>query len=449
VLPGTGTIARYGDVILWWEPGPTAPTDLAHRLVALVRELADEGDAGGAAAGGRLAGVLREADAQAVTALVLALPSPTGLRVVVHGPGRVLAHGIEINRGWEDKDIGWPDSMALGRADSPLRPPTAGSPYDLIEGGVPGSGAAIALVARSVAPVAPVEAVAPTTAVPSIATPDLTAPVQPVPPAPAPGDDDAEAGEPAVDPALVPPLEPTILATAAPAVTPVALAPDPADPWSAPPADVADAPTEVLTPVDSVPIAAAPVEADPWEAAPPEPTGQPVPSILEPEVAAPPVEDPTISWDGALPAADDDAMATMPLGDAIPAEPPPSSADPAPAGRPPEAIYGAIILDDGSVWPLDADYVIGSAPGGSPDVLAGRMRPLPVVDPSGQAHPAHAEVRHGDGGSLLLVPRATTFVLRPGGSTWQEVPLHTGVALEPGARVSVGQRTFTLAAPTS
>jgi hypothetical protein len=433
VLAGEGTVVRSGDVVLWWEPGPTAAGDLAAQLVALVGALAAEGPDAAGSAGPRVADLLRAGDAQALSGLVVALPSASGLRVVVLGGAQVLAGGVDIPRGWVDTEIAWPSSMSIGRADGRLTPPVAGSPYDLVEGGTPGSGAAIVLAARpDLAPpgpasVSPVEAPIATSSVAFTPPADAEAPAMPEPatadtvlfaPLPAP--------EPLPEPSPLPQPEP--LAEPAPMITTAAHDDAPTVAWTAtgetePPPPVAAPLQAVIADPDPIP---GPVEALADETA-----SMPLPEPPGPVAATP--------WDAPAPA--------MP-------GPPRFSPDPAPlpvapaAPPTPAAIYGAIVLDDGSAWSLDGDYAIGSNPSGAPDVMAGTLRGLPVADPSGQTHPAHAEVRHAEGGMLYLVARAPTYLLHEGTTAWQEAPLHQGVALQPGVRVAIGQRTFTLAAPT-
>lgn len=63
---------------------------------------------------------------------------------------------------------------------------------------------------------------------------------------------------------------------------------------------------------------------------------------------------------------------------------------PRPGPRPP---LGVLAFDDGSVFQLDSDYVVGRDPALSPAVAAGQARPLCVVDDAGIVSRAHAAVR--------------------------------------------------------
>ena len=58
--------------------------------------------------------------------------------------------------------------------------------------------------------------------------------------------------------------------------------------------------------------------------------------------------------------------------------------------RPP---LGVLVLDDGSIFSLDTDYVIGRSPLREPDVAAGNARPLRIEDPNGVLSRAHARIR--------------------------------------------------------
>ena len=63
---------------------------------------------------------------------------------------------------------------------------------------------------------------------------------------------------------------------------------------------------------------------------------------------------------------------------------------PRPGPRPP---LGVLAFDDGSVFQLDSDYVVGRDPALSPAVAAGRARPLCVADDAGTVSRAHAAIQ--------------------------------------------------------
>jgi hypothetical protein len=93
--------------------------------------------------------------------------------------------------------------------------------------------------------------------------------------------------------------------------------------------------------------------------------------------------------------------------------------------RPP---LGVIILGDGSVCQLDADYVIGREPTLDSAVAEGRARPLRLTDASGVVSRIHARVEL-DGWHVFLTDLKSangTQVLQPGD--------RGPISLEPGVR---------------
>ena len=86
---------------------------------------------------------------------------------------------------------------------------------------------------------------------------------------------------------------------------------------------------------------------------------------------------------------------------------------PRPGERPP---LGVLLLDDGSVFQLDSDYVVGREPSLDGSVAAGKARPLRVADDSGIVSRVHARV-HLDGWRVLVTDLGSangTRVLLPG-----------------------------------
>jgi hypothetical protein len=97
-----------------------------------------------------------------------------------------------------------------------------------------------------------------------------------------------------------------------------------------------------------------------------------------------------------------------------------------PQGRRPP--LGVIILGDGSVCQLDADYVIGREPTLDSAVAEGRARPLRLIDASGVVSRIHARVEL-EGWHVFLTDLKSangTQVLQPGD--------RSPISLEPGAR---------------
>ena len=108
--------------------------------------------------------------------------------------------------------------------------------------------------------------------------------------------------------------------------------------------------------------------------------------------------------------------------------------------RPP---LGVLVTDDGSVFTLTGDYVLGRDPGRAPAVLSGAAAPLVLRDEEHSTSRVHARltlsgwtVRVSDGGSAN-----GTFVSRSGpAGPWTPVDTGTGTRLYPGDRVRVGHR---------
>jgi len=158
VLPGPGIVARYGDVLLWMEEGEGGGRPVVVRLLDVARGMAEAGDAG---AVGRLVAEVLRSDPRAVPALVLVTPTPSGLRAIVHGWGRLLADGVDIDGGWTDREVNWTSALAAGRGGDLLRVPSPGSVLDLRRGTTPGGGAAVVLAARDSRPPPPAMGPAP------------------------------------------------------------------------------------------------------------------------------------------------------------------------------------------------------------------------------------------------------------------------------------------------
>jgi len=107
--------------------------------------------------------------------------------------------------------------------------------------------------------------------------------------------------------------------------------------------------------------------------------------------------------------------------------------------RPP---LGVLVLDDGSTFGVDDEYVLGREPEIDAEVLSGSMVPLVVDDPGRSVSRVHArltlqewDVRISDAGSAN-----GTYVAAPGSVDWERLEPDQPRTLEPGGRVRLGER---------
>jgi hypothetical protein len=110
--------------------------------------------------------------------------------------------------------------------------------------------------------------------------------------------------------------------------------------------------------------------------------------------------------------------------------------------RPP---LGVLVFDDGSVYQLEQDYVIGRRPEGAPEVLSGSAQALRLEDPGGTVSRAHALVSL-EGWTVRLSDHGSangTYIALPDSPDWQPVPPNGRVVLAPGTTIKLGNRTLT------
>ena len=114
---------------------------------------------------------------------------------------------------------------------------------------------------------------------------------------------------------------------------------------------------------------------------------------------------------------------------------------PRPGERPP---LGVLLLDDGSVFQLDSDYVIGREPSLDSSVADGQARALRVTDESGIVSRVHARVAL-DGWRVLVIDLGSangTRVFQPGQQADQQLVPHVPMVLAAGSEVDLGGRGF-------
>ena len=112
---------------------------------------------------------------------------------------------------------------------------------------------------------------------------------------------------------------------------------------------------------------------------------------------------------------------------------------PRPGPRPP---LGVLVLDDGSIFSLDTDYVVGRDPSRDPDVMSGAARPLRIDDPEGLLSRVHARI-HLEGWDVAVVDLGSsngTGVWGPHDSAWVRAPALASMVVRPGTQIGVGRR---------
>lgn len=109
--------------------------------------------------------------------------------------------------------------------------------------------------------------------------------------------------------------------------------------------------------------------------------------------------------------------------------------------RPP---LGILVIDDGSAFTLDTDYVVGREPHDAPEVIGGAARGLMLEHPERSVSRIHA-VLTLSGWGVVVTDRGSangTHLLPPGAPEWVRLESGQPAPLGAGARVAVGRRTF-------
>lgn len=113
--------------------------------------------------------------------------------------------------------------------------------------------------------------------------------------------------------------------------------------------------------------------------------------------------------------------------------------------RPP---LGFLVFDDGSIYALDGDYVVGREPHDDAGV-AGGARPLPLDDAERTVSRVHADI-HLDGWHVRITDRASTngtFQWDEAGGRWRRLDPDDSIRIQPGARVAFGHRSCVFESP--
>lgn len=110
---------------------------------------------------------------------------------------------------------------------------------------------------------------------------------------------------------------------------------------------------------------------------------------------------------------------------------------PVPGIRPP---LGVLVLDDGTMLPLERDHVVGRVPKVDGAVGAGEATAVPLDDPL--VSKVHARVVL-DGWTVTVVDAGSTngtFVWADGQQSWRRLRDGEAVELRPGTTVAFGRR---------
>lgn len=111
----------------------------------------------------------------------------------------------------------------------------------------------------------------------------------------------------------------------------------------------------------------------------------------------------------------------------------------------PRPSLGVLLLDDGTTFTLDAEYLLGREPELDASVQNGRVRPLRLMDPNRSVSRVHATIDLEDW-TVFVVDRGSsngTYVAPRGAREWTRLQEHLPYPLPPGTRVAVGQRIMT------
>jgi pSer/pThr/pTyr-binding forkhead associated (FHA) protein len=110
--------------------------------------------------------------------------------------------------------------------------------------------------------------------------------------------------------------------------------------------------------------------------------------------------------------------------------------------RPP---LGLVLFDDGTIYVLDSDYLLGRRPDSDAAVIDGRLRALQLDDASRTLSRQHAEIRLHNWDAVLtdLGSANGTFVAGPKADRWHRLTPDQPFVLDAGTRVRMGHRTFT------
>lgn len=428
--PGSGALYRVGPVLLL-----AASSDLAELepLLDHARMVAANGGEGRQLVRG-FALQLATTNTDPPSFLALS-PHGNGLAVFVCGDASVTVDGETLDGAdslaWVERLFRWPVDSVSGRLAGSTGDPVTSGPFDLRAGSVPAD--AFTMLAGDPRVIPAVEAAA----MPAMAPQD--------------GSASADADVPDTGPMLQ-------KRPAAPAP-----AEEPGTPTPAPSAQQA-APPPPAPPAPAVP--------DAWPADQPVPGGRPVPGRPVPGEPFQPRRFESVLLDD--PDAEEDLdLGPLPIpGDHVHQELDPrvslvsgvycknnhfndprvlfcalcginmvqQTAVPVQSGRPP---LGVVVLDDGSVYQLDGDYLLGRDAESSA-VQQPELRAITIDDQSQLISRVHARLELRGWDVILVDNNSTngTFFLEPGDQAWRQLPPGAEHRLMPRTRIRIGNRSL-------
>lgn len=419
VLPGEGTVIRYGGVVCW--AAPSASPALISFLAQSARNLAESGR-GGRQIAEHISGVLRERDPEPQVAFAVIGPDSGGWASLLHGPVQAWDGNRWLaptpSPGWLQEGVDPRPAVTVNHAGSHVPGLDPDAMWDLEGGVVRGGGFVLVPGGRGSTGQA---------GQPPLEHPDP----EPIA-APAPSDDPVREPVPASEPeptGVIGVPEPTSVLPAAPPTSAVAVVP--ADPL--PGAPVGDSPPSAARPPGSIDLTSPPGLGAAGEREPlPRGVGPDRPVPGAPVVAGAMCERGHLNRPGMASCAR--------CGSALPRDVPFTVTGTRPG-------LGCVVVDDGTVWRLDSSYLVGSDPTEDPTVSGGMARPLQLA--GDDVSPSHADIRLKDW-DVQVIDRASpsgTWVYEPGAASWTRLAAYEARTLPPGTHISFGRRIVTYVTP--
>ncbi len=422
VHPGGGVVHRGPDVLL---VVPAVLPRLEGVTAELLATCADVPDPTGRRRIRHVARLITDAEPEDLPAFAVVIEAGDHLTVLAHGDVTVTVTGEKglsfsgaDSLAWVERSVPLPfDSVSVvgalaeaGRADVAL---LGGLPLDLLAGTVPGSGVTLGRGGAATGP-APERAAA-------LSAQEVARVLER--PAylrsPATGGHPAAPAEPAVAPARREPDVPT------PPTEVMAPQPEPAE--------STDGRTVLRKTVQIKRVSLSRRGRSPGVRRPPLPVARDAASSLTTDHSQLVVIEGVVCPAGHL--NEPGTSRCGPCGAAIDAD--------APRVKQPRPPLGLLVTDEGAVYTVSTDYVIGREPEHAPDVEAGRARPLVLRDAENSTSRVHARL-HLSGWEVLVADSGSangTYVSRGGAAgPWDAVFREPGTRLHPGDRVRLGKR---------